>query len=69
MPPIRFPFLRTALLPGLLVAPLAAAQDAATLASAEAYGNLHAAGVVATVSGDADGDATATLEWRSVGGA
>lgn len=69
LPPIRFPFLRTALLPGLLVAPLAAAQDAATLASAEAYGNLHAAGVVATVSGDADGDATATLEWRSVGGA
>jgi hypothetical protein len=31
------------------------------------YGNLHAAGVVATISGDANGNAAVALEWRRTG--
>lgn len=40
------------------------AQSSSALVAVAAHGNYHAAGVVATISGDADGDATATLEWR-----
>lgn len=46
-------------LPGLV-----AAQSSSALVAVAAHGNFHAAGVVARISGDADGDATATLEWR-----
>lgn len=42
----------------------ATAQASSTLVAVAAHGNFHAAGVVATISGDADGDAIATLEWR-----
>ncbi len=53
----------------VLVLPSAAfAQDAATLASVEPYGNFHAAGVVAEITGDANGNARATLEVRPAGG-
>jgi len=38
-----------------------------TLVAIDAYGTFHAGGVVATVSGDPDGDAAAALEWRVVG--
>jgi hypothetical protein len=58
--------LRTALvcsLAGGATAP-ALAQTAVTLTSVSSYGNLHAAGVVATVTGDSNGNATASLEWR-----
>jgi uncharacterized repeat protein (TIGR01451 family) len=53
---------------GLLVASRASAQTAASLVSVEAYGNLQAAGVVATVSGDTNRNASASLEWRVAGG-
>lgn len=43
------------------------AQTTATFVSLAGYGNLHAAGVVATIAGDSDGDATAALEWRRAG--
>ena len=43
------------------------AQTAISLVSLEAYGNLHAAGVVATVAGDAEGNAQAELAWRRAG--
>jgi hypothetical protein len=46
------------------VAAPALAQTSASLVSVSTFGNLHAAGVVATVSGDTDGDATVSLEWR-----
>jgi hypothetical protein len=63
-------------LPGLgpiaalaLLAPSpAAAQNAVTVVSASGYGNLHAGGVLLSVSGDANGNATAALEWRPAGG-
>ncbi len=45
-----------------------AAQDAVTLVSVTGYANFHAGGVVATVSGDLNGNATAGLEWRAAGG-
>jgi hypothetical protein len=52
-----------------LVAPSPApAQNAVTVLSASGYGNFNAAGVLVTVSGDADGDATVALEWRRAGG-
>jgi parallel beta-helix repeat protein len=46
----------------------ALAQDVATLVSASGYGTFHAAGVLATVSGDANRNATMALEWRVTGG-
>ena len=53
----------------LLLAPASAfAQDAATLDSIDAYGNFHAAGVVAEISGDSNGNARATLEVRPSAG-
>jgi hypothetical protein len=52
----------------LLVPSTATAQNAVTVVSASAYGNLHAGGVLLTVSGDANGNATAALEWRATGG-
>lgn len=42
----------------------ALAQTSASLVSVSTYGNFHAGGVVATISGDTDGDATVSLEWR-----
>jgi hypothetical protein len=41
---------------------------ASSLASLEAYGNLHTAGVVAVVTGDTNNDAAVALEWRTAGG-
>ncbi len=52
-----------------LWAAAAAAQSPVTLVSVSGYGNFHAGGVVATVSGDLNFNATATLEWRPAGGA
>lgn len=46
---------------------VAAAQNAAQLVSISGYGTYHAAGVTAVVAGDADGDASAALEWRRAG--
>ncbi len=51
----------------LLATAPAAAQDAVTVVSASGYGNFHAGGVLLTVSGDANGNATAALEWRPAG--
>jgi hypothetical protein len=47
----------------------ARAQNAVSLASLSGYGNFHAGGVVAVISGDANGNASAALEWRPAGGA
>lgn len=46
----------------------ASAQQSISLGSLDAYGTIHAGGVVATVSGDDDWDAAASLEWRELGG-
>jgi hypothetical protein len=46
----------------------AAAQNAVAVVSASGYANFHAGGVLLTVSGDANANAAAALEWRSVGG-
>ena len=43
-----------------------AANDSALL-SVEAYGNFHSAGVMATINGDDNDDAAASLEWRRQG--
>jgi hypothetical protein len=56
----------TALL--LLIPATAAAQNAVAVVSASGYGNFHAGGILLTVSGDANANATATLEWRAAGG-
>jgi hypothetical protein len=57
--------LRTLLAGVLACAPATVlAQTSATLVSVSTWGNFHAAGVVATVSGDTDADAVAALEWR-----
>ena len=45
----------------------AAAQTSATLVGISGYGNFHAAGLVATIAGDSDQDASVALEWRRVG--
>ena len=45
----------------------AGAQTSATLVSISGYGNFHAAGVVATVAGDTNQNATLALAWRRVG--
>ena len=50
-----------------LPAPVAAG-NGVSLGSTSAYGNLHAGGVVATVAGDDDRDASVALEWRVAGG-
>lgn len=52
---------------GVLLAGSASAQNAVTLVSVETYGNFHAGGVTATVSGDDNRNAAATLQWRRVG--
>lgn len=57
---------RTLFAAALLAAP-AGAQNGAQLVGVSAYGNFHTAGVAATISGDADGDAAAALEWRRAG--
>lgn len=44
-----------------------AAQNAVSLVGAEAHANFETAGVVVTVSGDANGDASAAIEWRRAG--
>jgi hypothetical protein len=46
-----------------------AAQNAVAVVSASAYANFHAGGVLVTVSGDANANAAAALEWRPAGGA
>jgi len=51
----------------LLTATEILAQTSATLVGVAPYGNFHAAGVVATIAGDIDGDSSATLEWRRTG--
>jgi hypothetical protein len=56
----------TAVLVAAFAASAARAQPIA-FTELSGYGNFHAAGVVATVSGDADRDATAELEWRVAG--
>jgi hypothetical protein len=45
----------------------ASAQTSATLVSISGYGNFHAAGVVATVAGDTNQNATLALAWRRAG--
>lgn len=55
------------LLPLVLSTTPALAQNAASLAAVEGYGNLETAGAVVTVGGDADRDATVALEWRRSG--
>ncbi len=52
----------------LAVATPALAQNSVSLVSTATYGNLHAGGVVVVVSGDANGNATAALEWRPTAG-
>ncbi len=53
----------------ILLAPsTASAQTAVTVVSASGYGNYHAGGILLTVSGDANGNASAGLEWRPAGG-
>jgi len=49
---------------GLAAVPVSA-QNSVTLLSVEGYGTIEAGGVVATVAGDDDRDATAALEWRA----
>ena len=44
------------------------AQNSIGLVSVSGYGNFHAAGALATVSGDANRNASAALEWRLPGG-
>lgn len=63
--PVVAPLLAPVLL--ALVAAIAGAQSPIGLTALEGYGNLHAAGVVAAVTGDAERNATATLEWRRAG--
>jgi len=61
---------RRAVAAALLVAgwpAVAAAQNAVQLLSITGHGTFHAAGVTAIVAGDADGDASAALEWRRAG--
>jgi Calx-beta domain/Right handed beta helix region len=58
-----------ALAPLLLAAAPLQAQNAVSLVSVSGYGNFHAGGVVLTVSGDANGNAAAALEWRQGAGA
>lgn len=45
----------------------AQAQDSADFTSLDAYGTLQAGGVVATISGDANRNAGAMLDWRAQG--
>jgi parallel beta-helix repeat protein len=54
---------------GVLAAGPALAVSSATLVSTWTYGNLHAGGVVVTISGDDDNDAAVALETRRAGGA
>lgn len=56
-----------ALLLPMLVAPALHAQDAITLTHVDAYGTFESGGVVAEVAGDANLNATATLEWKGPG--
>ncbi len=49
----------------VLAAVPSGAQDTVTLVSVSGYGTFHAGGVVATISGDANSNATAALEWRA----
>ncbi len=51
-----------------VVLPVSAwAQDAAGLVSVSGYGTFHAAGVVVTITGDANRNATVALEWGAAG--
>ena len=53
---------------GGAIAP-AGAQTAATLVGVSGYGNFHAAGIVATIAGDTNQNASLALEWRRVSAA
>jgi hypothetical protein len=55
------------LLWALLLAADGAAQVGVSFGSLSSYGNFHAGGVVATVLGDTNRNATAALEWRQGG--
>ena len=46
----------------------ASAAPSVSLASASGYGNFHAGGVVVTIVGDDNFNASVTLEWRPTGG-
>jgi len=52
----------------LAAATPALAQNSVSLVSTSTYGNLHAGGVVVVVSGDANENAAAALEWRPAAG-
>ncbi|MBI2397900.1 MAG: right-handed parallel beta-helix repeat-containing protein [Xanthomonadales bacterium] len=54
-------------LPIWLAALPAVAQTTASLIALEGYGNLETAGVVVTISGDSDRDASLQVEWRRSG--
>jgi parallel beta-helix repeat protein len=58
-------------LPALLLSAFAAtslhAQNAVSLTAVDTYGTFESGGVVAEVSGDANGNAQATLEWQGPG--
>jgi len=56
-----------AVLARLLAVGAGSAQGSAQLVSVATWGNFHAGGVVATIAGDADGDASAALAWRRAG--
>lgn len=63
----RFSPLHFATLIAFQAVSVAVAQTSAALVSVESYGNFHAGGVIATISGDSDGDASASLEYRREG--
>jgi hypothetical protein len=52
----------------LAAATPALAQGTVSLVATSTYGNLHAGGVVVVVSGDANSNASAALEWRRAAG-
>src|SRR5512144_2040727 len=45
----------------------AMAQNNASLTGLETYGTFESGGVVASITGDANGNASASLEWRAQG--
>jgi parallel beta helix pectate lyase-like protein/uncharacterized protein DUF1565 len=51
----------------LAVSSVAQAQNTTSLVGVDTYGTFESGGVVAVVSGDANGNATAALEWRASG--
>jgi parallel beta-helix repeat protein len=69
-PSIRLFAMRSAFILFLLtplLSSVAQAQNSSTFSSLAGYGTLQAGGVIATVTGDANRNATANLEWRAQG--